>query len=81
MLRTAAFVGRIKCRRGGGIIKSLRFFPHNTTANESFERAQFTLIFLRDKTDGVADRVRASAAADAMDIIFRVHETNAIARN
>ncbi len=34
---------------------------------------KFAVIFVRHKTDRVADRVRAAGAADAMHIIFRVH--------
>ena len=60
-------------RHDGGVIKSFRFFPHDAATNEAFERAQFALILVRHKTDGVAYGVCASGAADAMDIIFRVH--------
>ena len=67
------FIGGIVGRRSGGIIKFLRFLPHDATADEAFERAEFAVIFGRDKADGVAHRMRPASAADAMDIILGVH--------
>ena len=70
---TTFFVGGIVSRRGGGIIKSLCLLPHNAATDETFKSTEFAVIFVRDKTDGVTDGVRASGAPDAMDVIFRVH--------
>ena len=70
---TTFFVHGIEGWRRGGIIKTFGFLPHNTATDETFERAQFTLIFVRDETDGVADGVRATGAADAVDVILGLH--------
>src|ERR1017187_4372467 len=70
---TAFLVGGIVSRRGGGIVKPFCFFPHDAATNETLQRTQFAVILVGDKTDGVADGVRASGAADAMDVILRVH--------
>ena len=56
-----------------GIIKSLRPFPHDAATDEAFKRTEFAVVLGRDKADGVANRVRTSGAADAMDIILGVH--------
>ena len=55
------------------VIKSFRAFAHDAATDEAFERAQFAVIFGRYKTDGVTHGVRATGAADAMDVIFDVH--------
>jgi len=74
MLRPATFfVHGIERRRRGGIIKSFRFFSHDAAADEAFERAEFALIFVRNKTDGIADGVRPAGAADAMNVILSLH--------
>ena len=70
---TAFFVGGIVGRRGGGVIKALRFFPHEAAADEAFKRAEFAMILVRHETDGVTDLIRAAGAADAMDVILDVH--------
>src|ERR1035437_6998152 len=69
----AAVVGGIEGGRGGGVIKSFGRFSHDAAADETFERAEFALVFVRDKTDGVADGVRAAGAPDAMNIILGLH--------
>jgi hypothetical protein len=70
MLRMAALVGRIEGGRGGGVIKPFRLFPHDATTDETFECAEFAMIFVRDKTDGITDGMGAAGAPDAMNIIF-----------
>ena len=72
LLRMARTIFR-HMRHNLGVIKSFRAFPHDAATDEAFKRAEFAVIFGRDKTDGVADRVRASGAADAMDVILDVH--------
>src|ERR1051325_8044347 len=60
-------------RRGRGIIETFGPLAHNAAANETFERPQRVVVFRRDEADGIADGVRAAGAADAMDIILRMH--------
>ena len=45
--------------RGGGVVETLRFLPHDAAADEALESAQFGLVLGRDKTDGVPHGVRA----------------------
>ena len=58
---------------GGVVIKSLGTFAHDAASDETFERAEFAVIFICDEADGVADGVRAPGASDAMDVILDVH--------
>ena len=60
-------------RRRGRIVETFRPLADDAAADESLQRAQFVPVLRRDKADGVAHRVRPAGAADAMDIIFRVH--------
>jgi hypothetical protein len=55
------------------VIESFRPLPHNAATNETFERAQRSLIFRGDKADRIADGMGATGASNAMDIILRVH--------
>ena len=55
------------------VIEAFRSFPHNTATNESFERAQRSVILRGDKADRVANGMGATRASDAMNIILRVH--------
>ena len=63
----------IAWRSGGIVIEAFRAFAHDAAADETLERTQRPVIFRRDETDRVADRMRAAGAADAMDVILRVH--------
>ena len=69
----AAFFRRIVRRRRRGVIEAFRFFPHEAATDETFEGAQFAVIFIRHETDGVANLIRAAGATDAVDVILDVH--------
>ena len=60
-------------RRGCVIIKAFRLLSHDPATDKPFKRAQRSLIFRRNKTDRIADGMRAAGASDAMHVIFRVH--------
>ena len=60
-------------RCGRFIIETFRFLPHNPATDETFKRAQRSLILWRDETDRIADSVGAPGASDAMNVILRVH--------
>src|SRR6202011_2963334 len=66
----APFVARGRSRV---VIEAFRPFPHNAATNESFERAQRSVIFRCDKADCVANGMGTTGAPDAMNIILRVH--------
>jgi hypothetical protein len=63
----------VACWRSRVVIEAFRPFSHNAATNETFQRAQRSLILLGNKADCVADGMRATGASDAMDIILRVH--------
>jgi hypothetical protein len=65
--------GILRCRSGAGIIESFGAFTNQATTDKSLQRAQFTVIFRSHKADGVADRIRAASASNAMNIVFDVH--------
>jgi hypothetical protein len=44
---TAFFVCGIVGRRGGGVIKSFRLFPHEAAADEAFKRTEFAVVLVR----------------------------------
>ena len=60
-------------RRAGSIVEAFGTFAHDAPADEAFERAQGAMILGRDEADGVANRVSAARAADAVDVILGVH--------
>jgi len=60
-------------RSGGTVIESFRLLPHDAATNEPFQRPQFALILRRHKADRIADGIGATRAADAVDVIFRMH--------
>jgi len=60
-------------RSRGIVVKTLRFFTNDTPADEPLQRTQFIMVFGSDKTDGVAHGMGAAGAADAVDIILRMH--------
>src|SRR5205814_6531816 len=55
------------------VIETFRLLPYDPAADETLERTQRPLIFRRNKADRITNGVRAAGAADAMDIILRVH--------
>src|SRR3954463_7832398 len=59
--------------RGGVVIKTFRAFPDNAAPDETLERTQRPVIFRRDKADRIADGKGAAGAANAMDVILRMH--------
>lgn len=71
---TVVIATALSLRRASGVVvKSLGAFAHDTASDESFERAEFAVIFIGDEADGIADGVRTSGASDAMDVILDVH--------
>src|SRR5436190_5434921 len=67
-----AFSPPLVIARGGGrvVIETFRAFPHNASVDEALQRTQRTVIFRRDKADGVANGVRTAGASDSMDVIL-----------
>ena len=61
------------CRTSGVVVKSFGAFAHDAASDETFESAEFAVIFIGDEADGIADGIRASGASDAMDVILDVH--------
>src|ERR1035441_9610839 len=59
--------------RSGPIVEALGAFAHNAPADEAFKRPQGAVIVGRYEADGVAHRVSAARAADAVDVILGVH--------
>ena len=72
VLPVAAVIFRESWRRRR-IIETIRPFTNDTPADEPLKRAQFALIFRGDEADRIAHRVRATRAANPMDVILRVH--------
>jgi hypothetical protein len=66
----APFVAR---GRGRVVIETFGALPHYAATNESFKRAQRSVILWGDKADRVANGMGATGASDAMNIILRVH--------
>ena len=66
---------------GGIVIESFRTFAHDSAADESLQHAQFTVVFRRDETDGIAHDMGASGAAEAeqncnnLQLLTTVHMT------
>src|ERR1700720_3230476 len=66
----APFVAR---RRSHIVIETFCAFPHNAATDETFKRAQRSLIFRGDKADRIANGMRPTGAPNAVDVILRVH--------
>jgi hypothetical protein len=60
-------------RRGRVVIETIRPFPYNASTDKSLERAQGSLIFRRNKADGVSNGMGSASSSDAMNIILRMH--------
>lgn len=52
------------------IIETFRAFANESAADEPFESAQHAVILRRRETERISNRVCASSASDAMDVIF-----------
>jgi len=62
-------------QRGPGsmVIKPLRLFPDDAAPDETLQRAQLAMVLRGDKANGVAYRMGAARAANAMNVIFCMH--------
>lgn len=73
LIMPARLVRRIERRRSLRVIESLRLLPYDAAADEPFQGAQFGVILVGHKRDRIADLVRATSAADAVDVILHLH--------
>src|SRR6266571_4286197 len=60
-------------RRGRSIIKTFRPFANQPASNEAFKVTQRRAVVLSGEANGIANRMRAASAPNAMHIIFGMH--------
>src|ERR1700686_1610024 len=65
-------MGGLHCPRFFPVVEIAGTLPWNPACDESFQRSQRSLILGRHEADGVADRVSAAGAANAMHVILRM---------
>ena len=71
MLRLA---GAIRNRLGTlRVVEVLRTLADDSAADEPLESPEILLIFRGDETDRIANRVRPSRPADAVNVVLGVH--------
>jgi hypothetical protein len=61
------------CQSGSSVIEVFGAFARNAPADEALQRAQGAVIFRRHEADGIAHRVGAAGAADAVDVVLGMH--------
>ena len=66
-------MGGLHCARFFPVVEIAGALSWNPACDESFQRSQRSLILGRHEADGVADRLSAAGAADAVDVILRMH--------